>query len=338
MYTIQQIAAEIELTKPDLTEFLNLLLVARDVDILRNIQDTLDIPIKLLKAEITLILFCTNQQKSSWGMSKDLGVIITKDLSKHGLSITTSYTNTSNYCITEEFDPTCHILAHITEPRPYLPKYLWDKIRTKRKLQAIPLKQLQPNHMSLVIFQTHLKNTKKSMSSVEAINYLTQINSNNFGLIRQDFMAVIFDKCTKPSLDLQRQLSESYRGQISRLPNQNDIGVSRYMYLSKSSIRSLASELNIPVLSCIYDTRDSEYKPFITNMYRIADGTNNEVSYLFSALIVLQSSIEITPNPVYSYFIEHITKHLQNPELVVLVDNLRQRYLLTNTAFTKLTL
>lgn len=339
MYTLEQVAKEIEQLKPDFTELFRLSDTGTAKDIIIHIQQTPSIFERLLKAELILMLHNTHGNKSIWGMHIELGELLRTNLLSHGIGNNiNSYNNSSKYLIHDSLDVTCHISAHLKDPKPYLPKYLWDRIRVKRKLQTDPVKVLQPDGMSLVVFQRYLQSLKKPLSSADARNYLKQIRGDSFQEMRQDFMSVIFEKCTKPSIDLQKDMSGNWRNDIPVLPNQDFNTVQKYMALSRSRIRNLAATLGVPVSPCIYDARDSEYKPFITNMYRIPDTTMQEVSYLFNVILILQVSISKTPNPVYEYFIEHISKHLTASESSDLINELKQSFTLTNEASSKFTI
>lgn len=339
MYTLEQVAKEIEQLKPDFTELFRLSDTGIAKDIVIHIQQTSNTFERLLKAEVILMLHNTHANKNIWSVHIELGELLRTNLLSHGIgNNTNSYNNYSKYMIHDSLDVTCHIAAHLKDPRPYLPKYLWDRIRVKRKLQIDPVKVLQPDGMSLTIFQRYLQSLKKPLSSIDARNYLKQIRNDSFQEMRQDFMSVIFEKCTKPSIDLQKDMSGNWQNAIPVLPNQDFDTVQKYMTLSRNRIRNLANTLGVPVSPCIYDARDSEYKPFITNMYRIPDTTMQEVSYLFNVILILQVSISKTPNPVYEYFIEHISKHLATSESSDLVNELKQSFTLTNEAFSKFTI
>lgn len=339
MYTLEQVATQIEQLKPDFTEFFTLSDTGTAKDIVIHIQQTTNIFEKLLKAELILMLHTTHANKSIWSIHIELGELLRTNLLSHGVGNNiTPYNNYSKYLIQDSLDVTCHISAHLKDPKPYLPKYLWDRIRIKRKLQTDPVKVLQPDGMSLAVFQRYLHSLKKPVSSVDARKYLKQIRDDSFQEMRQDFMSVIFEKCAKPSVDLQKDMSGSGNTDIPVLPNQDFHIVQKYMALSRNRIRNLAYKLAVPVSVCIYDTRDSEYKPFITSMYRIPDTTMREVSYLFNVILLLQVSISKTPNPVYEHFIEHISKHLTTSESSDLVNELKQSFTLTNEAFNKFTI
>lgn len=192
--------------------------------------------------------------------------------------------------------------------------------------------------MSLYVFKTYLQN-RKNLTSVEATFYLTQLKNPSFDLIREEFMDVIFSKCPKPSIDLQKNLTgHIWNSKLFVLPNQTSSEVHKYMTLSRQHVKNLTNKLNVPITTSVYDTLDSAYKPFITGLYRTPDTTPEELSYLFSALVLFQISVLKEPNPVYSYFNECLTKHLQAPESATIVNELKQNFSLFNQAVAKLQL
>lgn len=337
MYTIEQIAHEIEQLKPDFTEFLSILINGSTFDTKERILREPNLFVKLLQTEIYIMYNITHNNKHYYSVT-DLEKILTDNLSNHGVYQSGNDSNVSYYIIKKSFDPSCHILAHIKEPKPYLPKYLWDKVRTVKHLAKSSPKQLKPDAMSLVAFKTYLQ-SQKSLKSTQAEEYLKQLRDLSFEHIREDFMNVIFSKCTKPSIDLQKQLAEQiWSTSLFALPNQDSTTLCKYMALSRSSIKNLANKLNVPITTSVYDTLDSIYKPFITSIYRKPDTDTHEISYLFSALTLFQISVLKEPNPVYSYFIECLTKHLQAPESAAIVNELKQNFSLFNQAVAQLQL
>lgn len=339
MYTLQEIAEQIELTKPDFSEFLTLVNNRNDSMLIEHVRNTYDIPSKVLKAEILSMMNRTHNNGSHWSFRKDCEQIITGNIVNcKSFNLGNHYNSPSNYYIEKNFDPEYHILAHIKNPKPYLPSYLWNKVRAK-KINTTSPKQLQPNDMSLHIFKTYLQNSKKQLTSTQVEEYLAQLKDNSFNSIREDFMDVLFSKCTKPSIELQKRFSgQVYNGRTPILPNQDDAVLYKYMTLSRYRVKNLANRLQVPVSQSIFDTLDSAYKPFITGIYRTPDTNINELSYLFSTLILFQISVLKEPNPVYSYFIECLTKHLQAPESASIVQELKQQYSLFTQAVAQLQL
>lgn len=337
MYTIKEIAEQIELTKPDFKQFLELA-NPRSETIFADVTATTDIFSKILKAEILLMMSQTHNHGYYFGNKNECFNIITTNVSNHGLNGITHYNAYNKYYVDKNFDSNFHILGNIKDPKPYLPTYLWNRVRAK-KISTETLKQLQPNQMFLQIFKTHLQSTKKNLSSIEVENYLKQLKDSSFETIREDFMDVLFSKCPKPSIDLQKQLAGNvWNSQMFVVPDQDNDILYKYMTLSRNHVKHLAGALEVPVSQSVFDTLDSAYKPFITGIYRTPDTSINELSYLFSALILFQVSVLKTPNPVYSYFIECLTKHLQAPESAACIRILKRQHLLFNQAVAQLQL
>lgn len=337
MYTIKEIAEQIELTKPDFKQFLELV-NSRNSAVFADVTATTNIFSKILKAEILLMMSQTHNHGYYFDNKNECFNIITTNVSNHGLNGNTSYQMHNKYYVDKNFDSNFHILGNIKNPKPYLPNYLWNRVRAK-KISTETLKQLQPNQMSLQIFKTHLQNTKKNLSSIEVENYLKQLKDSSFEAIREDFMDVLFSKCPKPSIDLQKQLAGNvWNSQMLVVPDQENGALYKYMTLSRRRVKQLADRLQVPVSQSVFDTLDSAYKPFITGLYRAPDTNINELSYLFSALLLFQISVLKTPNPVYSYFIECLTKHLQAPESATIVQELKQHHSLFNQAVAQLQL
>ena len=261
MYTIQQVAHEIEQLKPNLTEFLAKLTSNSSSDIKVEIVNEPNLFIKLLKVELYIMYHNTHSNRHYYGAGA-LEQILNDNVSNHGIGQQGTYRNTFKYIVSDSFDTTCHILAHIKDPKPYLPKYLWDKVRTVKSLNKEPVKQLQPDAMSLHVFKAYLQN-RKNLTSVEAIFYLEQLKDLSFDLIREDFMDAIFSKCPKPSIDLQKNLAgQIWNSKLFMLPDQNSSTLHKYMALSRHHVKNLANKLDVPITTSVYDTLDSCLQAF----------------------------------------------------------------------------
>lgn len=327
MQTIQDVAKQIEQLKPDFTEFLNILNNDNETTILKNINETTNLAVKLLKAEVTLIFKETHNQRRAWNIRTELGNIITQNISNAAITNQSGYIQTKGYYIIDSFNSEKHIMAHIQDPKPYLPKYLWDKVRAKKTLATIPPKQLQANGLSLEVFRNYVNTLKKPMTTGVIGNYLHQLKGNDFSPFRQSYMDIIFTHTPSPSIEIQKLLAEGYNGRILVAPlfhqgSPNTI-VEKYMSLNRQQIKNMARNNNIPVSYHTYDTLDSSYKPFITGLKRSPEKSDAELSYLFDALITLQVCSNKEPNPVYDYFIEELTKFLSYPEHKTVVDSLK---------------
>ena len=333
MFTIEQIAAEINKSKPDFSKFLECLLDPNEYieKVITDIDNTSSIYEKLLKTEIALMYCYTHNQRYP-GRIHDYAIEL---LSKHiincalvkvsGISQYYKYA-THNYTIADSFLSKFHIMAHITDQKAYLPKYLWNKVRVKKILAVESPKQLQPNGLVLEVFRQHVSTLKKPMTAPVIIDYLTQLYPPEFANFRTAYMEIIFGNCPSPSVEVQKLLVNGWwnNHKVAQLPTHSSIVVTKYMSLNRPQVRNLAIALSIPVSGNIYDPRDSEYKPFITGLQRNPEKRDCELSYLFDALMVLQISVSKEPNPVYSYFIEELTKFLSHPQHKPVIDELKQ--------------
>lgn len=125
MYTLQEIAEQIELTKPDFSEFLTLLNNKNGSMLIEHVRNTYDIPSKVLKAEILSMMNRTHNNGYHWSFRKDCEQIITGNIANcKSFNVGNQYNSPNNYYIEKNFDPEYHILAHIKDPKPYLPSYL----------------------------------------------------------------------------------------------------------------------------------------------------------------------------------------------------------------------
>jgi hypothetical protein len=341
MYTIEQVASNIESLKPDLTEFNELLLTYNTDETVKDIKNTSNIYVKLLKTELTLMLYTTHRNRCAYGQDlQTVADLLINNLSNHGVVRNSSYYNhyTNKYYILDNFDDTCHIMAHIIDKRKYLPKYLWDKVRTKSGRAKNDIKVLKPDLMSLKVFENYITNLKRDMPSTLASTYLEQINDQKFTDLREEYMKVIFSKCKKPSLSLQKDLSTHRGNKLPTLTSICDTKVRYYMCLDRYKVRNIAFTLGIPISEDLHNDRDSEYKPFITNLGRAVDTDTHQVAYLFDCLMVLQTAVNKEHNEVYKYFIKHITEHLQLPEYEAVLTKIKQNYKLMTESFNKLTI
>lgn len=340
MQTIQDIAKQIEQLKPDFTEFLNILNNDNNAAILKDINETANLAVKLLKAEVTLLFKETHSQRNPWNVNVELGNILTQNLTNSAINMSGSYISSNGYNIANEFNPEKHIMAHIQDPKPYLPKYLWDKVRTKKTLATTPPKQLQPNKLTLEVFRNYVNTLKKPMTAAVIMNYLQQLKGNDFSPFRESYMDIIFTSTTSPSIEVQKLLAGGYNGTFLIVPllhqENTDLIVEKYMSLNRQQIKNMARNNNIPVSYHTYDTSDYCYKPFITGLKRSPEKSEAELSYLFDTLVVLQICTNKEPSPVYDYFIEELTKFLSYPEHKTVVDSLKENLLQVTNVLSNL--
>ena len=312
MYTPEQVAQQINTTKPDFTEFIEILNKDERRELLSHIDNTTDIFAKMFKAEIALMYYQTHNLRSL-GSNKQQEI--------HNIHVNHLTTRPAAQGIWGEYSyykfertPNLFILNFIESTKPYLPSYLYKRLNLATS--TVTIKQLKDDTFTLGIFRSYVNNKPNSISSVQAEAYIQSID--HFKLTKHEYTQLILDNCPKPSLKLQSLLEY-------RLPNQCDLdNPTKYMTLRKYKL----SRNNQPydrVLSGshIFNTRDSEYKPFITNLPRTPTPDAQQTEYLIDALTKLQVDELISPNATTQVFIESIAAHLNLPEYKdIIKDNL----------------
>lgn len=325
MYTPEQVAQQINATKPDFTEFIAIL--NKDVIpvILSHINNTIDTFAKLFKAELALMYYQTHAQR---GIGSANERAIHETIAKH---LTTRQAVTNKLSIWGEYSlskfsrtPDNFILNFVDSTKPYLPSYLYKKLNPSTSTVAI--KQLKDDTFTLGIFRANLANKPNSISSVQAEAYIQSIG--DFKTTKHEYMQLILDNCPKPSLKLQSLLE-------TRLPNQCGLdNPTKYMALHKDQL----SQDNKPhnrVLSSshLFNTRDSEYKPFITNLPRTSTPDAQQTEYLIDALTKLQVDNLICPKATTQVFIESLAEHLNLPEYKDIIKHSLDRFKLQIKAY-----
>lgn len=299
MYTIKQIADEINKLKPDFTEFKKYLQSQKQKDIKIDIDN---IFVKLFKSQLVLVMKQTHARyyidtdeykKLLFTNVPEAGIIV--GVSSYNL---TYYSTPMSYCIKDKFQSE-QIAYYITDIQKYLPKYLWDKIKPTQTF-----KELKPDQFSLVTFKNYLAGLKKEIPSSTALNYLTQIQSFD-QQIKEMYIEALVNHIKQTSWDFQTRV-EQITGKSNSEFKQKFMGLSRY------GIKGLVRKLKIPTSYSVLDTLDSSYKPFVTGIKRKPTTELNELSALVNTVIVLKCAVKQTPNEVYSYFIEEITEHLKH--------------------------
>ena len=315
MYTPEQVAQQINATKPDFTKFHEIL--NKDVvnTIVSHINNTTDIFAKLFKAELTLMYYQTHAQRY---IGSDNERAIHKVLADY---LTTRQAVPNNRGIWNEYSlnkfkrtPDLFILNFIESTKPYLPSYLYKKLNPSTS--TVSIKQLKDDTFTLGVFKSYVNNKPNSISSVQAESYIASIDE--FQLTKHEYTQLILDNCPKPSLKLQSLLER-------KLPNQYDLDdLSKYMALRKYKLSWDNQHYNRVLSSAhIFNTRDSEYKPFITNLPRTPTPDAQQAEYLLDALTKLQVDELLSPNATTQVFIESLAAHLNLPEYKdVIKDNL----------------
>lgn len=318
MYTPEQVAQQINATKPDFKEFIELLNKDLATAILPNINGTTDIFAKIFKVELALMYYQThNQRRIGYNNEQALDRIIAKHLTTRQTLSSNNNTSVWNEYSLNKFKqtPDLFILNFIESTKPYLPSYLYKKLNPSTSTVAI--KQLKDDTFTLGVFRSFVNNKPNSISSVQAEAYIRSID--HFESTKYDYLELILDNCPKPSLKLQSLLEP-------RLPNQRHIGPAyKHMAICKWKLHNNKSSNRIITGSHIFNTRDSEYKPFITNLPRTPTPDAQQTEYLIDALTKLQVDELTEPNATTQAFIESLAEHLNLPEYKdVIKDNLER--------------
>lgn len=317
MYTPEQVAQQINTTKPDFTEFHEILNKNIPHATIAHINNTTDIFAKLFKAELTLMYYQThNQRYIGSDNERAIHEIIVKHLTTRP-SIPTNRGIWGEYELSK-FDrtPNTFILNFIESTKLYLPSYLYKKLNPSTS--TVSIKQLKDDTFTLGVFRSYVNNKPNSISSVQAESYIASID--NFKSTKHEYMQLILGNCPKPSLKLQSLLEY-------RLPSQWDLdNPSKYMVLRKYKLPWNNQPYNRVIAgSHIFHTRDSEYKPFITNLPRTPTPDQYQTEYLIDTLTKLQVDNLICPEATTQVFIESLAEHLNLPEYKdVIKDNLER--------------
>lgn len=314
MYTPEQVAQQINSTKPDFTKFIELLNKDKANTLQSHIGNTTDIFAKLFKAELALLYYQTHSQRY---MESNTQRAINKIIVKH---LTTRTAVQANQEIWGEYNlykfkrnPDLFILNFVDSTKPYLPSYLYKKLNPSTS--TVTIKQLKDDTFTLGVFRSFVNNKPNSISSVQAEAYIRSIN--HFKSTKYDYLELILDNCPKPSISLQSLL-------VGKLPDQSHIGPAyKYMAISKLRLPNHNSANRILSGSHIFNTRDSDYKPFITNLPRTPTPDIQQAEYLIDVLTKLQVDNLICPEATTQLFIESLAEHLNLPEYKdVIKDNL----------------
>lgn len=307
MYTIRQIADEINKLKPDFTNFKQYLQTDNQILLTEDINNTKNIFEKLFKIQLVTI-FSKNHARR-YSVKKEWIELLYNNVSDCKITLhnyhnssETYYNVPSSYIVRDSFSNDT-IAAYVLDIKEYIPKYLWDKIRTKT---VQTFKELKPDQFSLVTFKNYLAGLKKEIPSSTALNYLTQIQSFD-QQIKEMYIEVLVNHIKQTSWNFQTKI-EQITGKSYNKHKQKFMGLCRY------HIKGLVGKLQIPTSYSVLDTLDSSYKPFVTGIKRKPTTELNELSALVNTVIVLKCAVKQTPNEVYSYFIEEITEHLKHQD------------------------
>lgn len=307
MYTISQIANEINNIKPDFTEFKQILSRIDVLALSTDIDNTSNIFSKLFKCQ--LILSMSRSHSRSYIDTRKYAQLLFENVSDCNITLQTrSYNNSTylhtpnSYRVIDSFSSD-QIASYIKDVQKYLPKFLWDKVRTKATQE---FKTVQPDLFSLHVFKNYLAGLKKEIPSTQAIKYLGQIAMFELD-IKQQYIEVIANHLSQPSLAFQDKLS-------TIIPKIVETHKCKFMYLDRYHIKWLTREHKLIAPESVMDSSDSSYKPFITGIKRKPTIDLHDFTALIGTLIILRAVVKKQPNEVYSYFIEEITEHLKHPD------------------------
>lgn len=302
--TLQDIAQQIETIQPDLKEFFEYL----HNDSPKSFASVINEPntyVQLLKAELYMMYFLTHNQRWADYQNRDR---VQNILAKHLSIIPTASTNNRSYgsiyslAYDPKLDQSAFIVANLTEPKKYLPQYL--KKRFFPAISNVVLKQPKDDVFSFNIFKKYIESLPKGVSSIQTEGYIDKVL--NFNNTKEQYIELVLDNCKNPSIKLQKKLH-------GYLQTTDHSKANKYMYLCRWRIMSIAKALQVPVSEAIFDQRDSDYKPFITNLSRIPTTDLNQFTALADTILILQTSIAREPNEVFSHFVEALIEHLSDP-------------------------
>ena len=182
------------------------------------------------------------------------------------------------------------ILGNVINVKQYLNTYLRGKLHTTETTNTAYGKSIEPNYMSLAIFQQWIS-TVKPFNSVQAEEFIKQCT--NFPKdFKNDFVNSILRHCKRPSISLQKYLTD-YCNDLKNHP-----AINRYK-IRNNSRQHLT-------FAAVLDEADSFYKPFVANINRLAPDTAQEVEATIGyAFAILQQ-------PEYSQVLyDELIKHAQ---------------------------
>lgn len=275
LYT--SLAEEIEALKPNLKDFWDSINSSTAKKIFKQLLNEPFSSLNMFKLELLLIYMSTHPRVYIYSTEKNLFLDYIENAKIDPGTLTHTYGVYRG--ASQEFNFSIKIsnnliIGNLTNPNQYLNAYLKGKLRSESTSTAYN-KQLNPDRMSLAIFKQWLT-TVKPLNSVQAEAFLKTCKKFPTD-IREEFLVAIMAHCPKPSIALQKYISEYYWNS-NKFPSINRYG-----------IRSMARQT--PAFPAVLDERDSEYKPFVANINRTAPNTSDELeSTIGTALVLLQQS------------------------------------------------
>ena len=315
LYTATEVAEQINATKPDFKYFKELFTIDDVNKFKEDFENTTCIFQKILKAQIICCYRMTHSR--FWIDIEKYKEFLFDNTENMGVfKNTRSYDKVEyidsdrTYFINSSFDSSTQVAGNLVDVQNYIPKYLWNKVRTKSQVEY---KQLKPDVFSLTTFKSYLEGLKKEIPSSQAVRYLAQIT--NFPLdIKQQYIEVLVNHLSQPSWEFQEYLSGYYTN-INQYANTKGLPKVKYISLSRYYIKNLVESNSMLVPQSVMDSQDSAYKPFVTGVKRKPTTDLKQFSALVGTLIVLKAAVKQTTElvEVYTYFIEELEKHLKDP-------------------------
>ena len=314
LYTATEVAEQINATKPDFKYFKELFTIDDVNKFKEDFDNTTCIFKKILKAQIICCYRMTHAKywidiekykEFLFYKAKDMGVL--KRIRSYDKTEFIDLDNT--YFINSSFDSSAQVAGNLVDVQNYIPKYLWNKVRTKSQ---VDYKQLQPDAFSLTTFKSYLEGLKKEIPSSQAVRYLAQIT--NFPLdIKQQYIEILVNHLSQPSWEFQEYLS-GYSTNINQYANTEGLPKVKYISLSRYYIKNLVESNYMLVPQSVIDSQDFAYKPFVTGVKRKPTTDLNQFTALVGTLIVLKAVVKQNTKlvEIYTYFIEELEKHLKD--------------------------
>ena len=155
IYTATEVAEQINATKPDFKHFKELFTIDDVNKFKEDFDNTSCIFQKILKAQIICCYRMThsrfwididNYKEFLFYKAKDMGLL--KRIRSYDK---VEYIDLdSTYFINSSFDSSTQVAGNLVDIQNYIPKYLWNKVRTKSQ---VDYKQLKPDAFSLTTFK-----------------------------------------------------------------------------------------------------------------------------------------------------------------------------------------
>ncbi len=312
------IASTINETKPNLKEFWSIINPSTALDKFKELINEPYSHLNLFKIELLLVymdihnrVYVYLESTRAFKEYLDKQHIITNNL----FNINGSYISIKGFTLraSRPISATL-ILGNVTDPKQYLNSYLRGKLSITETTSTAYNKSIEPNPMSLAIFQQWIT-TVKPFNSVQAEDFIKQCISfpEDF---KNEFINSILGHCTKPSISLQKYLTE-YCKDLKNYPS-----------INRNTIRNKSRQHL--AFAAVIEERDYAYKPFVANINRLYPDTEYEVeATLGYAFATLQQ-------PDYSHVLyDELIKHAQQAPTDIL-DIYKANLLTAQQALNKL--